>query len=57
MGHERSLVLGRTDYQDQDAIQFENLLNRILHTDHFNNGKNHGQGKIIPNAGDLPEYR
>lgn len=57
MGHGRSLVLGRTNYQDQDAIQFENLLNRILHTDHFNNGKNHGQGKIIPNAGDLPEYR
>lgn len=41
----------------QDAIQYDNLLNRILHTDHFNNGKNHGQGKIIPNAGDLPEYR
>lgn len=55
LGHGRSLALGRKQYQNQDAIQLENLLYRILRLNMFNDGTNHGE--YLPNAGDLPDYR
>ena len=56
-GHGRSLSIGRINSQDEDAIQTENLILRVMGIHFINNGLTHGNGYYIPNHSSLPAYK
>lgn len=56
-GHGRSLVLGRIDTQDIDAIQTENLILRLMGIDYVNDGSTHGSRNKVLNPSALPNFR
>ena len=54
-GHGRPISLGRSAFQNQDAIQTENLILRLMGKPFVNDGTSHG-GYLI-NATNLPNFR
>ena len=56
-GHGRALALKRFDTHNDDAIQVENLIYRIMGIPYTNNGQNHADYHIVKNPSAIPSYR